>query len=90
MPVPVAARYKSYAFDRLVAGIAGSNPAGGLHVCLLCLCVVLSRASRGFCDEVIPRPEESYPVSNEIHKPKIWHRKTSIDVLTRKNLSLKL
>jgi hypothetical protein len=26
----------------LVAGIAGSNPAEGMDVCLLCLCVVLS------------------------------------------------
>jgi hypothetical protein len=49
---------------RLVAGIAGTNPAWGMDVCLLCLYVVLSCVGRGFCDGLITRPEESYRVSN--------------------------
>jgi hypothetical protein len=32
---------------RLVAGVAGSNPAEGMDVCLLCFYVVLSCAGRG-------------------------------------------
>jgi hypothetical protein len=47
----------------LVAGIAGSNPARGMDVCLLCLYVVLSCVGRGLCDGLITRPEESYRVS---------------------------
>jgi hypothetical protein len=47
----------------LVAGVAGSNPAEGMDVCLLCLYVVLSCAGRGLCDGLITRPEESYRVS---------------------------
>ena len=34
----------------------GSNPTGGMDICLLCR--VLS--GRGLCDELITRPEESY------------------------------
>jgi hypothetical protein len=49
---------------RSVAGIAGSNLAAGMDVCLLCLCVVLSCVGRGLCDGLITRPEESYCVSN--------------------------
>ena len=41
---------------RLLAGIAGSNPAGGMNVS--CECYVLS--GRGLCAELITRPEESY------------------------------
>ena len=36
--------------------IVDSNPTGGMDVC--CECCVLS--DRGFCDEPITRPEESY------------------------------
>jgi len=37
----MAARSKAWVCDRWLAGIAGSNPAGGLHVSLLqMLCVV--------------------------------------------------
>jgi hypothetical protein len=50
----------------LVAGIAGSNPAQGMEVCLLCLCVMLSCADRGLSDRLITCPEESYSVSNSI------------------------
>jgi hypothetical protein len=35
--------------------IVGSNPTGGMDVCLLC---VLS--CRDLCDELITRPEKSY------------------------------
>jgi hypothetical protein len=38
-PIPLA-RSKAWAFGRALAGILGSNPTGGLGVCLLCVCVV--------------------------------------------------
>ena len=41
---------------RSPAEILGSNPTGGMDICLLCR--VLS--GRGLCDELITRPEESY------------------------------
>ena len=57
MPVPVAARSKAWVCGRLPAVIVGSNPTGGMDV-VCCECCVLS--GRGFCDELITRPEESY------------------------------
>jgi hypothetical protein len=48
---------------RWVAGIAVSNPARGIDVCLLCLYVTLSNVSRGLFDRLINRPKESYRVS---------------------------
>ena len=35
VPVPVASPSKARDFGRLLAGIAGSNPAEGMDVCLL-------------------------------------------------------
>jgi hypothetical protein len=35
MPIPVAARSKKWVSDRSLAGVAGSNAAGGMNVCLL-------------------------------------------------------
>ena len=35
LPIPVAARSKAWVCGRSRAGIAGSNPAGGIGVCLL-------------------------------------------------------
>jgi hypothetical protein len=63
MPIPVAARSKAYVCARSVAGVACSNPARGMVVCLLCLYVVMSYVDRGLCDGLITRPEESYRVS---------------------------
>ena len=37
MPVPVAARSKACVCDRSLAGILGSNPAGAMDACLLCV-----------------------------------------------------
>ena len=34
-PTPVAARSKAWVSRRSLAGIVGSNPAGGMHVCPL-------------------------------------------------------
>jgi hypothetical protein len=34
-PIPVAARSKSWAFGGVLARIVGSNPNGGMDVCLL-------------------------------------------------------
>ena len=56
LPIPVAERSKAWVCSRSPAGIAGSNPAGGMDVC--CECCVLS--GRGLCDGPIPRSEESY------------------------------
>ena len=52
----MADRSKAWVCNRSPAGIAGSNPAGGMDVC--CECCVLS--GRGLCDGPIPCPEESY------------------------------
>jgi hypothetical protein len=41
--------------SRFLAGTVGSNPSGGMDICLLC---VLS--GRGLCDELITRLEDSY------------------------------
>jgi len=49
---------KAWICGRSLAGIAGSNPAGGMSVC--CECYVLS--GRGLCDGLITSPEESYRV----------------------------
>ena len=55
-PVALAARSKALVFGHSPAEIVGSNPTGALmSVC--CECCVLS--GRGFCDELIARPEES-------------------------------
>ena len=35
MPIPVAARSKAWDCGHSFAGIVGSNPAGGMDVCLL-------------------------------------------------------
>ena len=43
MPIPVAERSKAKTCGRSLAGIAGSDPAGGMEVCLLwvlCVCQV--------------------------------------------------
>ena len=37
VPIPVAERSKVRVCGRLVTGIAGSNPATGMDVCLLCV-----------------------------------------------------
>jgi hypothetical protein len=34
MPIPVATRSKAWVCGRLLAGIAGSNPSGGMDICL--------------------------------------------------------
>ena len=52
-PVPVAAQYKALVCGHSPAEIVGSNPAGGMDVCLLW---VLSDNS--ICDEPITRPGE--------------------------------
>ena len=35
MPIPVAARSKAWVCGRSFAGIVGSNPAGGMDVCVV-------------------------------------------------------
>ena len=36
MPIPVAARSKAWVCGRSLAGNVGSNPAGGMDVCVVC------------------------------------------------------
>jgi len=55
-PIPVAARSKAWVYGRSPAGIVGSNPTGGMDVCVEC-CVL---SGRGLCDGLITLPEESY------------------------------
>jgi hypothetical protein len=35
LPIPVAARSEAWVCGRSLTGIVGSNPAGGMDVCLL-------------------------------------------------------
>jgi hypothetical protein len=55
----VAARSKGWVCGRLLAGIAGSNPARA-WMSVRCECCLLS--IRGLCDGLITRPGESYRV----------------------------
>ena len=55
-PISVAARSKAWVYGRSFAGIVGSNPAGGMDVCVE-YCVL---SGRGLCDGLITRPEKSY------------------------------
>ena len=66
-PVAAAARSKAYVCGRLPAEIAGSNPTGGMDVCLLwVLCVV-----RGW--SLVQRsPTDSDASLCVILKPKEW------------------
>lgn len=43
-PIPVAVRSKAQACDRSIAQIAGSKPAEGMHVRLLCLISIMQVA----------------------------------------------
>jgi hypothetical protein len=73
---------RSRVCGRLVAEVAGSNPATGMDVCLLCLYVVLSCAGRGLCDGLITLTQESYRVSDcmcVIKKPRNGGQKTILD-----------
>ena len=54
----VTARSEASVCGRSLAGIAGSNPTGGMDVSLFSVLCVLS--GRGLCDELITRPEDSY------------------------------
>jgi hypothetical protein len=69
---------------RFYARIAVSKPAGGMDMCPLHLYVVLCCVGRGLCDNLTPRPKESYPVSSKDSETQKWHCETSIDILTRK------
>jgi hypothetical protein len=51
----VGARSKAWVSGHSLAGIVGSNPAGGMDVCLLCVV-------RCLCDGLITRPQEFYRV----------------------------
>jgi hypothetical protein len=56
---PVAVRSTAQVCGRLIAGIAGSNPAEGMDVLLLLfVCFV----GNGLCDGLITRAEEAYRV----------------------------
>ena len=55
----VAARSKARVCGRSIAGIAGSNPAGSIDICVGECCVL---SERSICDGPIVHPEESYRV----------------------------
>jgi hypothetical protein len=59
MSIPVDVRSKASVCGISFAGTVGSNPAGGMDVCL-CECCVSS--GTGFSDGLITRPEKSYRV----------------------------
>jgi hypothetical protein len=63
---------KAYVCGRLVAGVAGSNPAEGMDICRLCFYVVLSCVGRGLCDGLITRPEESYRMCQLYANKQTW------------------
>jgi len=54
----MAVRSKTWVCSRLISIIAGSNPAEGMDVRLLCLSC---RVGSGLCDGLITRSEDSYP-----------------------------
>jgi len=56
MAISVAAWSKAWVYGRSLAEIVGSNPAGGMDVCVEC-CVL---SGRGLCDGLITRPEKFY------------------------------
>jgi hypothetical protein len=35
MPIPVTARSKAWVYSRSLTGIVGSNPTGGMNVCVV-------------------------------------------------------
>jgi hypothetical protein len=55
MAIPVAVRSKASVYSSSLVGVAGSNQARDMDVCLLC---VLS--GRDLCDGPITRPDDSY------------------------------
>jgi hypothetical protein len=57
LPIPVAARSKTWVYSRSLAGIADSNPADGMNNCFLC---VVCCQLRGLCVGIITCPEESH------------------------------
>jgi hypothetical protein len=59
-PILVTARSKAWVYDLSLAGIADTNHAEGMDVCLLVF--VVCYISSGLCDEMITRSEESYQV----------------------------
>jgi hypothetical protein len=63
LPIPMAVQSNEELSDRLVAGIAGPNPAEGIDVRLLCLlCIVVCCVGSGRFDGLITRAEECYRV----------------------------
>ena len=55
-PIPVDVRSTAKVYRRLVAGIAGSNPAVGMDIRLLCL--LLFCVGSGHYNELITRTED--------------------------------
>ena len=53
----MGARYEVWVCGRLLAGIAGSNPAWGMDVCLSVCSEYCLLSSRGLCVGLITHPE---------------------------------
>jgi hypothetical protein len=69
VPIPVSELSKARVCGRSIAGIAGSNPAGGIDVFLCCECRLLS--CRGLSDGPMLRPRN--PTSCEVLLCMIWN-----------------
>jgi len=69
--IPESAWSKTQVCGRSLAGIAGSNPAGGMDVFILWLLCVVRK--KGLCDRPVNRPKESYGVWC------VWIRSWSLD-----------
>jgi hypothetical protein len=69
MPMLVDAQSKAEVCGRLFAGIAGSNAAEGMDVCLLCLYAVLSCTFATSWSLVQMSPTVCL---NKITKPPMW------------------
>jgi len=46
-PIPVAAPSKEWVYGRSLAGLAGSNPTGGINVCLSVVCCQVEVSASG-------------------------------------------
>ena len=72
MPASVAARSKAYVCGRPPAGIVGSNPTGGMDVCLLWVCCCPVEVSATSWSLVQRSPTDCGASLCVIQKPREW------------------
>jgi hypothetical protein len=71
-PIPVAVRSKAWVFDRSLAGIRGSNPAGGMDVSFFGQCCALSVTSLRRANHPSICVKPSAVCLSVIAKPRQW------------------